>query len=73
MYVYLFLYIYIYIYIYIYAHTHTHTLNFFPIVSLQAFAAIEALSDGGVKMGLPRALSTKLAAQTLLVSDKEDF
>lgn len=35
-----------------------------------AFAAIEALSDGGVKMGLPRALSTKLAAQTLLGAAK---
>ncbi|KAK0045661.1 pyrroline-5-carboxylate reductase 2 [Biomphalaria pfeifferi] len=35
-----------------------------------AFAAIEALSDGGVKMGLPRELSTKLAAQTLLGAAK---
>ncbi|KAH9508292.1 Pyrroline-5-carboxylate reductase 2 [Bulinus truncatus] len=35
-----------------------------------AFAAIEALSDGGVKMGLSRELSTKLAAQTLLGAAK---
>jgi pyrroline-5-carboxylate reductase len=31
---------------------------------------IEALSDGGVKMGLPRELSTQLAAQTLLGASK---
>ncbi|MEZ6065566.1 MAG: pyrroline-5-carboxylate reductase [Planctomycetaceae bacterium] len=31
-----------------------------------AFAMIEALSDGGVRMGLPRAAATQLAAQTLL-------
>lgn len=31
-----------------------------------AFVAIEALSDGGVRMGLPRDVATLLAAQTLL-------
>lgn len=31
---------------------------------------IEALSDGGVKQGLPRNLATKFAAQTLLGSAK---
>ena len=30
--------------------------------------AVEALSDGGVKMGLPRDVSTRLAAQTVMVS-----
>ncbi|OQV22246.1 Pyrroline-5-carboxylate reductase 1, mitochondrial [Hypsibius exemplaris] len=34
------------------------------------FTIIEALSDGGVKMGLPRDLSTKLAAQTVLGAAK---
>jgi pyrroline-5-carboxylate reductase len=33
-----------------------------------AFLAIEALADGGVRMGLPRDVSLKLAAQTLLGS-----
>ncbi|CAG2216763.1 proC [Mytilus edulis] len=35
-----------------------------------AFTAIESLADGGVKMGLPRDLAIKLAAQTLLGSAK---
>lgn len=34
------------------------------------FQMIEALSDGGVKMGLPRATATRLAAQTLLGAAK---
>lgn len=36
--------------------------------NLQAFTTIESLADGGVKMGLPRDMATKLAAQTLFVS-----
>lgn len=35
-----------------------------------AYEMIEALSDGGVLMGLPREISTKLAAQTLLGAAK---
>lgn len=37
-------------------------------LSLQAFTALEALADGGVKMGLPRRLAVRLGAQALLVS-----
>ncbi len=35
-----------------------------------AYAIIEALSDGGVRVGLPREIATKLAAQTLLGAAK---
>lgn len=35
-----------------------------------AYQMIEALSDGGVRMGLPRDVATKLAAQTLLGAAK---
>lgn len=35
-----------------------------------AYAMIEALSDGGVRVGLPRDVATKLAAQTLLGAAK---
>jgi pyrroline-5-carboxylate reductase len=35
-----------------------------------AFLAIEALADGGVRAGLPRAISQQLAAQTLLGAAK---
>jgi len=31
------------------------------------YTAIDALADGGVKMGLPRELSKKLAAQMMMV------
>ncbi len=34
------------------------------------FQMIEALSDGGVRMGLPRAIATQLAAQTMLGAAK---
>jgi len=34
------------------------------------YLVIEALSDGGVKMGIPRAMATKFAAQTVLGSAK---
>ena len=37
---------------------------------LQAFTAIEAMADGGVKMGLPRDLAIKLAAQTMMVGTR---
>lgn len=34
----------------------------------QAFTTVDALADGGVKMGLPRRLAVRLGAQALLVS-----
>lgn len=37
-------------------------------MSPQAFMALDALADGGVKMGLPRRLAVRLGAQALLVS-----
>jgi hypothetical protein len=40
----------------------------FQRVSPQAFMALDALADGGVKMGLPRRLAVRLGAQALLVS-----
>lgn len=40
--------------------------------SLQAFTALDALADGGVKMGLPRRLAVRLGAQALLVSISSD-
>ena len=33
----------------------------------QAFMALDALADGGVKMGVPRRLAVRLGAQALLV------
>ena len=39
-------------------------------LSLQVYTAIEALSDGAVKMGIPRPLATQFAAQTVYGSAK---
>lgn len=37
---------------------------------LQIYILIEALADGGVKMGLPRDLAYRLASQTVLGASK---
>lgn len=37
------------------------------VLPLQAFTTVDALADGGVKMGLPRRLALRLGAQALLV------
>lgn len=37
------------------------------MLPLQAFITVDALADGGVKMGLPRRLAIRLGAQALLV------
>lgn len=37
------------------------------VLSPQAFTTVDALADGGVKMGLPRRLAIRLGAQALLV------
>lgn len=39
----------------------------FSLLFLQAFTALDALADGGVKMGLPRRLAVRLGAQAMLV------
>ena len=36
--------------------------------SMQFFVALEAVADGGVKMGIPRETAYQIAAQTMLVS-----
>lgn len=45
-------------------------MNNWPRLRLQVYSIIEALSDGAVKQGIPRALSYKMAAQTLLGASK---
>ena len=45
----------------------TPDIFLFIYFSFQMYMAIEALADGGVKMGIRRDLALKLAAQTLLV------
>ena len=39
----------------------------------QGFLAIEAMADGGVRVGLPRDLAQKLAAQTLMVRRRNNI
>lgn len=43
-------------------------LDVLSCLVVQAFTAVDALADGGVKMGLPRRLAVRLGAQALLVS-----
>lgn len=38
-----------------------------PPPCLQMYLVVEALADGGVRMGLPRQLAQRLAAQTMMV------
>lgn len=40
-------------------------MQFFSLFFLKIYAAIEAMADGGVKMGLPRNLALSLAAHTV--------
>lgn len=47
----------------VFPHPHNHECG----LTYQAFTTVDALADGGVKMGLPRRLAVRLGAQALLV------